>query len=283
MKVRTMGTEGMRKGILIFLLLLLVATPALAAERLKLSTTTSTENSGLLYELLPPFEKHFNVKVDVISVGTGKALELGKNGDADVVLVHARNLEDQFVADGYGVNRRDVMHNDFVIIGPSADPAVIGKAKTAAEALKLIAKKKAPFVSRGDKSGTHNKELSLWNTAKVKPSGSWYIESGRGMGDVLVMAHEKEAYTLTDRGTYLAFQKDGKINLTILFEGDPTLFNPYGIIAVNPDRYPQVNYVMAMALIGWVTSQGGQKIIAEFGKAKYGAPLFYADAIKSPK
>ena len=278
MKVRTM-----RKGILVFLVLLFFATPTLAAERLKLSTTTSTENSGLLYELLPPFEKQFNVKVDVISVGTGKALELGKNGDADVVLVHARNLEDQFVADGYGVNRRDVMHNDFVIIGPSADPAGIGKTKTAAEALNMIAKKKSPFVSRGDKSGTHNKELFLWQAAKVKPSGIWYIESGRGMGEVLIMAHEKGAYILTDRGTYLAFQKEGKINLPILFEGDQILFNPYGIIAVNPDRYPQVNYIMAMALIGWVTSQGGQKIIESYGTVKYGAPLFYPDAITSPK
>ena len=279
MKVKNMGTL-----FLVLLCFLLLATPVLSAEaRLKLSTTTSTENSGLLYELLPPIEKQFNVKVDVISVGTGKALELGKNGDADVVLVHARNLEDQFVADGFGVNRRDVMHNDFIIIGPTADPAGIGKAKTAAEALKLISKKKSSFVSRGDKSGTHNKELSLWNTAKTKPSGSWYIESGRGMGDVLIMAHEKGAYTLTDRGTYLAFQKDGKINLPILFEGDPTLFNPYGIIAVNPERHPSVNYVMAMAVIGWVTSPAGQKIIAEYGKEKYGAPLFYPDVIKGSK
>ncbi len=254
-----------------------------ARERLKLSTTTSTENSGLLYELLPPFEKQFKVKVDVISVGTGKALKLGENGDADVVLVHARELEDKFVADGFGVNRRDVMHNDFVIIGPTTDPAGIGKTKTAAEALKRIAKQKSPFVSRGDKSGTHNKELSLWKEAQVTPLGSWYIESGRGMGEVLIMAHEKRAYTLTDRGTYLAFQKEGKITLPVLFEGDPTLFNPYGIIAVNPDRQPSVNYVMAMALIGWVTSPGGQKIIAEYGKGKYGAPLFYPDAIKSPK
>ncbi len=270
--------------LLIGLAFILFLTPALSAgERLKLSTTTSTENSGLLYELLPPFEKQFNVKVDVISVGTGKALELGKNGDADVVLVHARDLEDQFVADGYGVNRRDVMHNDFVIIGPGADPAGINKAKTAAEALKSIAKKKASFVSRGDKSGTHNKELSIWQEAKVKPSGSWYIESGRGMGEVLIMAHEKGAYTLTDRGTYLAFQKEGKIDLPILFEGDPTLFNPYGIIAVNPDRHPSVNYIMAMALIGWVTSPEGQRIIAVYGKGKYGDPLFYPDAIKSPK
>lgn len=253
-----------------------------AEERIKLATTTSTENSGLLYELLPPFEKQLNIKVDVIAVGTGKALKLGENGDVDAVLVHARNLEDQFVADGYGVNRRDVMHNDFVIIGPSADPAGISKAKTAVEALNMIAKRKSPFVSRGDTSGTHNKELSLWKKAKVKPSGSWYIESGRGMGEVLIMAHEKGAYTLTDRGTYLAFQKEGKINLPILLEGDPILFNPYGIIAVNPERHPHVNYSKTMALIGWVTSQGGQKIIEGYGKEKYGSPLFYPDAIRRP-
>ncbi|OGP54936.1 MAG: tungsten ABC transporter substrate-binding protein [Deltaproteobacteria bacterium RBG_13_52_11] len=279
MRIKTMG-----KGILIVLLLLLLSAPAiLAEERLRLSTTTSTENSGLLDVLLPPFEKQFNVKVDVISVGSGKAVKLGENGDVDVVLVHERELEDKFVADGYGVNRRDVMHNDFVIIGPNADPAGIGKAKTAAEAFKLIAHKRAPFVSRGDQSGTHSKELSLWVKARVRPSGRWYIETGMGMGEVLIMAHEKGAYTLTDKGTYLAFQKEGKINLPILFEGDPTLFNPYGIIAVNPARQPHVNYILAMALIGWVTSQEGQRIIADFGKGKYGVPLFYPDAIKSPR
>lgn len=279
-----MKVGTMMRGMLIFLCMLLLATPLLAAEgRLKLSTTTSTENSGLLYVLLPPFEKQFNVKVDVISVGSGKAIKLGENGDADVVLMHERDLEDKFVADGYGVNRRDVMHNDFVIIGPTADPSGIRKAKTAAEAFKLIAKKEATFVSRGDKSGTHSKELSLWKKAGVTPGGSWYMESGMGMGEVLIMAYEKGAYTLTDRGTYLAFQKGGKINLPILFEGDSTLFNPYGIIAVNPARHPSVNYIMAMALIGWVTSPEGQRIIADFGKERYGSPLFYPDAIKNPR
>jgi tungstate transport system substrate-binding protein len=279
-----MKVGTMMRWMLIFLCILLLSAPLFAAEgRLKLSTTTSTENSGLLYELLPPFEKKFNIKVDVISVGSGKAIKLGENGDADVVLMHERDLEDKFVADGYGVNRRDVMHNDFVIIGPTADPAGIRKAKTAAEAFKLIAKKRATFVSRGDKSGTHSKELSLWKKAGVTPGGSWYMESGMGMGEVLIMAYEKGAYTLTDRGTYLAFQKGGKINLPILFEGDSTLFNPYGIIAVNPARHPSVNYIMAMALIGWVTSPEGQRIIADFGKGKYGAPLFYPDAIKSPR
>jgi tungstate transport system substrate-binding protein len=278
MKVKKIG-----RGLLIFLLLLMCSTPLWAGERLKLSTTTSTENSGLLYELLPPFERQFNVKVDIIAVGSGKAIKLGENGDVDVVLAHERDLEDKFVADGYGVNRRDVMHNDFVIIGPTADPAGVRKAKTAAEAFKLIAKRRTPFVSRGDKSGTHSKELSLWRKAGVKPAGTWYMESGMGMGEVLIMAHEKGAYTLTDRGTYLAFQKEGKIKLPILFEGDPTLFNAYGIIAVNPDRHPSVNYIMAMALIGWVTSQEGQRIIADFGKEKFGVSLFFPDAIKSPR
>jgi tungstate transport system substrate-binding protein len=278
MKIKKMG-----RGILISFLLLLCSTPILAGERLRLSTTTSTETSGLLYELLPPFEKRFNVKVDVISVGSGKAMKLGENGDADVVLVHERDLEDKFVAAGYGINRRDVMHNDFVIIGPGTDPAGVSKAKTAAEAFKLIAKKRATFVSRGDKSGTHSKELSLWTKAGGKPAGSWYMESGMGMGEVLIMASEKGAYTLTDRGTYLAFQKGGKIDLPLLFEGDPTLFNPYGIIAVNPARHSSVNYIMAMALIGWVTSPEGQRIIADFGKERYGSPLFYPDAIKSPR
>jgi tungstate transport system substrate-binding protein len=283
MKISNMREKTIGNAVLIFLFVLLFVQTGVAGERLKLSTTTSTENSGLLYVLLPPFEKQFNVKVDVIAVGSGKAIKLGENGDVDCVLAHERDLENKFVADGYGVNRRDVMHNDFVIIGPSADPAGISKAKTAADAFKLIAHKRAPFVSRGDQSGTHSKELSLWVKAGIKPSGKWYIETGMGMGEVLIMANEKGAYTLTDRGTYLAFQKEGKINLPVLFEGDSTLFNPYGIIAVNPERQPSVNYVLAMALIGWVTSQEGQRIIADFGKEKFGTPLFFPDAIKNPR
>lgn len=256
--------------------------PVAAQERLRLATTTSTENSGLLYALLPPFEKMFNLKVDVVAVGTGKAIKLGENGDADVILVHARSMEDKFVNDGYGVNRRDVMHNDFVIVGPADDPAGVKQAKTASEAFSKIAAKQSTFVSRGDQSGTHKKELGLWGNAGIKPSGTWYLESGRGMGEVLVIANEKGTYTLTDRGTYLAFQMGKKINLPVLFEGDPVLFNPYGIIAVNPERHPHADYVKAMALIGWVTSQQGQKIIKEFGKDKFGEPLFYPDAIKNP-
>jgi tungstate transport system substrate-binding protein len=254
-----------------------------AGDRLKLSTTTSTENSGLLHVLMPPFEKMCNVKVDVIPVGTGKALKLAENGDVDVTMVHARSLEDKFVAKGYGVNRRDIMYNDFVIIGPVSDPAGIKKVKTAAGALKLIAGKKAVFVSRADRSGTNIKELKIWKEAGINPSGSWYLEAGKGMGSVLTMADEKRAYTMTDRATYLGFIGGKKISLPVLFEGDPILFNPYGIIAVNPAKYPHVNYVKAMALIGWVTSQEGQKIIKEFGKEKFGRALFTPVAVPDPQ
>jgi len=169
------------------------ALPVGAQERVRLATTTSTENSGLLYALLPPFEKMFNLKVDVVAVGTGKAIKLGENGDADVILVHARSMEDTFVNEGYGVNRRDVMHNDFVIVGPTTDPAGVKHAKTASEVLSKIAAKQSTFVSRGDQSGTHKMEQGLWGKAGIKPSGSWYLESGRGMGEVLVIANEKSA------------------------------------------------------------------------------------------
>jgi len=275
-----------KKDLVLYFVILFVAlsfSVVLAEERVKLSTTTSTENSGLLYALLPPFEKMFNLKVDVVPVGTGKALKLAENGDVDVTMVHARSLEDKFVAEGYGINRRDVMYNDFVIIGPESDPAGIKKAKTAAEALKLIAGKRAVFVSRADRSGTNVKELKIWKEAGVNPSGKWYLEAGKGMGAVLTMTDEKRAYTMTDRATYLSFIGGKKISLPVLFEGDPILFNPYGIIAVNPARHPHVNYTKAMALIGWVTSQEGQKIIKEFGKEKFGRPLFIPVAVPDPQ
>ena len=255
---------------------------AVADERIRLSTTTSTENSGLLHVLLPPFEKAFNTRVNVISVGTGKALKLAENGDVDVTLVHARSLEDKFLRDGHGVNRRDVMYNDFVIIGPESDDANVGTAKTAAEAFKRILMKEATFISRGDNSGTHVKEMSIWKISNMNPSGSWYLEAGKGMGAVLMIAGEKRAYTLTDQGTYLAFLQKDKIDLPILFHGDPPLFNPYGIIVVNPSKHRHVNYVKAMALIGWMTSRQGQKIIKEFGKQKFGKPLFTPVAVPNP-
>src|SRR5208282_2241673 len=205
-KTRQARSTNMRlKTAAIVLLALLASSAALAQDRLRMSTTTSTENSGLLKELLPPFEKQCNCHVDVISVGTGKALKLGETGDVDVVLVHARKLEDKFVADGYGVNRRDVMYNDFVIIGPAPDPAHVKGAKTSAEALKRIADSKSTFISRGDEPGTHQKEKETGAKASVTPQGSWNLSAGRGRVEVITMATEQRAETLTDRGTYNAF------------------------------------------------------------------------------
>jgi len=253
----------MMQRILTVLLLLLLATPAFAVEHLRMSTTTSTENSGLLKVLLPPFEQKNDVKVDVISVGTGKALKLGESGDVDVVLVHARKLEDKFVADGFGVNRQDVMYNDFVILGPVSDPAAVKGSKTAAEALAKIAAKQAPFVSRGDESGTHTKEKELWQQAGGVPKAAWYVEAGQGMGEVIIMATEKQGYALSDRGTYNAFKK-AKTNLVIAFDGEKGLFNPYGVIAVNPQKHPHVKYDLAIKFIDFITGAEGQKIIADY-------------------
>ncbi|MBD3184592.1 tungsten ABC transporter substrate-binding protein [Candidatus Poribacteria bacterium] len=265
---------------LVFLILVLTLTTssfAFAETRLKMATTTSTDNSGLLMELLPPFEKQFDIRVDVIAVGTGKALALGENGDVDVVLVHARSAEDKFVSEGYGANRRDVMYNDFVILGPADDPAGLKEAEDALKAMKMISEKKISFVSRGDDSGTHKREKLLWEKSGIEPSGSWYMETGQGMGATLQIADEKQAYTISDRGTYLAY-KD-KIDLVIQLEGDTErLANPYGIIAVNPAKHQHVKYVHAMALIGWVTSVDGQKIIADFKKD--GERLFHPMAVR---
>ena len=265
------------KKVFLFALALVLAAALLPAQsgRLRLATTTSTENSGLLAELLPPFQAKTGLKVDVIAVGTGQALRLGEAGDVDVVLVHARQLEDKFVADGYGVNRRDVMHNDFIIIGPASDPAGVRGMKDAAAALKRLADRKAVFVSRGDNSGTHVKEQSLWAAAGIRPSGRWYREAGQGMGPVITMTNDLQCYTMADRGTYLSM-KD-KVQLPILVEGDPRLFNPYGIIAVNPDRFPHVAYFEAMQLIAWMTSVEGQRIIGDYQVD--GEVLFFPDAV----
>lgn len=258
----------------ILMLLMLGFTSAHAEMRLRMSTTTSTENSGLLKVILPPFEKSCDCKVDVIAVGTGKALKLGEAGDVDVVFVHARSLEDKFVADGFGVNRKDVMYNDFVVIGPKNDPAGVSGAKTTAEAFSRIASKNAVFISRGDESGTHQKEKDIWERAGTTPKGSWYVEAGQGMGEVINMATERQGYTLADRGTYIAYKK--KSDLVLLYEGDKTLFNPYGVIAVNPKKHPHVKYDLSMKFIEFLTSKEGQGIIANF--KLNGEQLFFPDA-----
>jgi tungstate transport system substrate-binding protein len=255
---------------------LAIPPPSGAAERLRLSTTTSTENSGLLKVLLPPFEKANGVHVDVIAVGTGKALKLGESGDVDVVLVHDPGLEEAFVAAGFGVDRKPVMHNDFVIVGPGDDPAGIRGAASAAEAFQRLGGGKAPFVSRGDESGTHQKEKALWKAAGLKPEGAWYVQSGQGMGEVLQMANEKRGYALCDRGTFIAYEK--KVELAVLSEGDPRLFNPYSVIAVNPARQPHVRYDLARKLIGYLTGPEGQKAIGGFQLE--GKQLFFPDAGK---
>ena len=242
-----------------------------AEERIRLATTTSTESSGLLGVMLPPFEERFGVVVDVIAVGTGKALKFGENGEVDVVLVHAPAAEEKFVNAGFGVNRRRVMFNDFILVGPGEDPAGIRALKNTTAVMARIASAGEPFVSRGDDSGTHKRELLLWKGSGIEPKGQWYVEAGQGMGAVLTIASEKQGYTLTDRATYLAYRD--KIQLEILFEGDENLHNPYSIISVNPQRHPHVKYVWAMALTGWFTSPEGQRIIA--GYKKHGEQLFH--------
>ena len=262
------------KLLLVGLIMVLLPSNAAAETRLRLATTTSTDNSGLLNVVLPPFEKKHGISVDVIAVGTGRALKLAENGDVDLVLVHARQAEEDFLEKGFGVNRRDVMYNDFVIVGPKDDPAGIKQSQSAPKALSAVMQAGASFVSRGDDSGTHKKEMKLWQAANIEPKGAWYIEAGQGMGAVLNIADEKQAYTLTDRGTWIAFSE--KLGLAIAFEGDPELFNPYGIIAVNPSLHAHANYAEAMLLIAWFTSPEGQKLIADFKKG--GQQLFVPSA-----
>jgi tungstate transport system substrate-binding protein len=243
-----------------------------------MATTTSTENSGLLKYLLPQFEAEHKVKVQVIAVGTGKALELGKNGDVDVVLVHAREAEDQFVAAGFGVNRRDVMYNDFVIVGPSHDPAGLKHEKDLMAALAHIVEKKAKFVSRGDASGTEIMEQKLWRSLGQKPKGSDYLSAGLGMGEVLNMASELQAYTLSDRATFAAYQ--AKTGLQIVSQGDARLKNPYGIIAVNPKRFPELNTRAATIFIDWMVSEKTKQRIANF--TIHGEQVFFTDNKPTP-
>jgi len=246
----------------------------LAGEVLRLATTTSTYETGLLDHILPVFEQAHDCKVHVISVGTGKAMQIARNGDVDLILVHARNAEDAFVAQGHGVNRRDVMYNDFLILGPDGDPARVRETRNPILALKRIMTTQGPFVSRGDDSGTHKKEVSLWREAGLKPEGGWYLESGQGMSATLRMADEKNGYVMVDRATYL-FNRE-KIRLKPLVEGHSALFNPYGIIAVSPYRHAHVEYVLAMSLIGWVTSPACQAMIGAFHWE--GIPLYHPSA-----
>ncbi|NNF97568.1 MAG: solute-binding protein [Halobacteria archaeon] len=267
-----------------FLCLILAAslvwlTPVSAANDshtkiIRLATTTSTENSGLLGFLLPKFTQQTGYRVHVIAVGTGKALRMGHDGDVDVVLVHAPKAEAEFVAKGFGTRRHSVMYNDFVLIGPPHDPAGINTALRVTDAMHQIADHNALFISRGDDSGTHKKELTLWDSTQLQPGGNWYREAGQGMGKVIQIADELEAYTLTDRGTWLAYRD--KSSLKLLFAGDPLLHNPYGIIAVNPKRFPDINYSGANSLIAWITTEPAQTLIANYQIA--GSRLFTPSA-----
>ena len=258
-----------------------VATPepsaGLQPQELILATTTSTDDSGLLTYILPDFEARYNATVSVIAVGTGQALKLGEDGNADVLLVHARAREDALMAAGHGSRREDVMYNAFVVVGPEADPAGIAGLTDAAQALATLAAAQAPFVSRGDDSGTHTKEKAIWAEAGIEPSGDWYISAGQGMGAVLTMADEQQAYTLSDRATYLARTLEG-IDLVILVEGDPILFNPYGVIAVNPNKGKHIKAALANQFIDWLISLPTQELIAGFGVETFGQPLFAPDA-----
>jgi len=248
--------------------------------RLVIASTTSTQQSGLFDILIPAYEKstQYNVKVEIIAVGTGKAIRIAKKGEADMLFVHDPFREEKFVVEGYGVNRRAVMHNDFVIVGPVNDPAKIKRSKSAIEAFEEIAEKGTSFVSRGDDSGTNIKELDIWDDAGINPKGKgWYFEAGAKMGDTLITADQKKAYTLSDIGTFLNYES--KINLKILFKGDPILRNNYSVIAVNPDRFPKVKYREAMDFIAYVTSPEGQHLIATY--KKHGVNLFYPDAVPS--
>jgi tungstate transport system substrate-binding protein len=237
-----------------------------------LSTTTSTQDSGLLDVLVPLFEKTTGHSVKTISVGTGQALALAAKGDADVALVHAPSLEQKYVADGKLQNRRLVMYNDFVLIGPKQDPAKIKSAKGALAAMKLIAQGKSPFVSRGDNSGTHSLEKTLWKEAGVEPKGDWYIEAGQGMGATLGIANERNAYTITDRGTHLSLAK--RVTLPILVEGDRSLLNVYSVMEVNPANGQRVNAAGGKAFADFMVSPQAQNAIKSFGVEKFGQPLF---------
>jgi tungstate transport system substrate-binding protein len=275
-KIRALGLAAM------LLFSLAVVLPAYAkmaktAKSIILQSTTSTQNSGLFDYILPLFEREAGITVKVVAVGTGQALKNGRRGDGDVLLVHARDAEEKFVAEGYGVSRRDVMYNDFVLVGPGADPAGVAKSKDIVGALKKIAAAMAPFASRGDDSGTNKKELRLWRLSGIdvnKSSGNWYRETGSGMGATLNIARGMKAYTLTDRATWIAF--GNKEGMKILSQGDPRLFNPYGVILVNPEKHPHVHVSSGKAFIAWLTGKKGQSAIASYRLD--GKQLFFPNA-----
>jgi tungstate transport system substrate-binding protein len=246
---------------LLFISLLLTST-AQAQPLLKLSTTTSTDNTGLLGVLNNAFTESTDIKVAVVAVGTGQALKLGANGDVDVALVHAPQAELEYVEEGYFIDRRYVMYNDFVMVGPADDPAGIASANNISEAMQKIVESGSRFVSRGDDSGTHKKELELWHNANISPSGGWYVQAGQGMGAVLKIADEMSGYALTDRGTQIAYQD--KMQLKLLFEGGSMLSNPYHIMAVNPEKHPHVQAAMAKQYMDFVTGEAGKQVIESF-------------------
>ncbi len=253
--------------------IILILAGRVKKPQLTLATTTSVQDSGLLDALLPPFETENRCRVKVIGVGSGQAIRLAKEGNVDVILVHDPPREEMFVKENYGVRRYNVMYNDFVIIGPEEDPALIRGGREGVKALKEIAISKSTFISRGDDSGTQRKERELWRVAGIEPSGGWYIEAGTGMVGTLRIANERRAYTLTDRGTYLAHRNE--LDLTILVEGDKNLYNLYSIIPLSKEKYPHINYQLAMKLVGFITSIEGQDIIRTYGQREYGRPLFF--------
>ena len=268
-------------AVLLFSLVCLTAcsTSSPKNTNLLLVSTTSTQDSGLLDVLLPAFTEKTGYNVQLVAVGSGQALKIGEEGNADVILLHSPTAEKEFSAKGFGIDRRLVMHNDFVIVGPPSDPAQI-RGKTPVEALEEIFASGTTFVSRGDESGTHVKELALWRNVELDPAGQdWYLETGQGQGATLSIASEKSGYALTDRGTFLAYKSN--VDLEILVEGDPFLLNVYHVLTVNPEKWPSVNLEGAKAFADFITSPEGQKIIGEFGVMEYGQPLFFPDADKT--
>jgi tungstate transport system substrate-binding protein len=280
--MKRFGKIGVVAAALLFIACVFYTAPESVVAKQKnviLATTTSTQDTGLLDELIPIFEKRTGYFVKTIAVGSGQAMAMGKKGEADVMLVHSQDAEKKLVAEGYGINRRLVMHNDYIIVGPPGDPAGIKGIKSAAEAFKKIAEAQSVFMSRGDNSGTHAKEKAIWKEAGIAQEGQkWYQQTGLGMGQTLSVAAEKKAYTLADRGTYLALKKN--LGMDILVEGDAILLNIYHVMEVNPAKWPKVNAAGAKAFADFMVSRQVQRIIKTFGVDKYGSPLFFPDAGK---